>query len=580
MNNTKNKSKIFLIITFSIIILASITITIFANQIFKLKGRKFLNLLTKEQYIMSKLDVYKNEFLSNGENSFDVTIKNYYLRQLLDFLNFNKIKLSYGDIILNANIKSDEENLYSTITLNNKKTELIKDNKNIALKIDDISNEYLIFENQNIEKEVKKILNLSGEKTSIKDAEKFLRKYTDLIVNQINDDVEVKENEKITINNEEYEINQYILTLDTNKFNNICKEILNKLKEDDESLTLLTNKYNDFINFQNNFLNSNAEELTKEELKQNINSLIEDINTSQNGNDVLKIVLSEYEEENIKTEIDILTGKFVLIIETIEKDEKDYMNFNIKRNNKEFAIKYTGEKNNNTYEGKFNIVSIFNPQIVKLKMERLDSKTEVRKIDELNPNIKVNEITKEKLIEINNNIRNKFGIAEKIEYLDTTGIFKIKKPKNNNEIIENSKLAYTRINPIMTTEEVIKIMGNPSKIESGDDGEILYWIQGENIELISVKAKGIKIYNVYNDVAQSEKYKADLANIWGEDKNINDLKKYINTEMSKEEVVNILGENYIEVSKSNLGYTRFRWFDKNENFVEIEFDENGKIDEF
>lgn len=164
----------------------------------------------------------------------------------------------------------------------------------------------------------------------------------------------------------------------------------------------------------------------------------------------------------------------------------------------------------------------------------------------------------------------------------TSGIkdFELKDPKNDADIVENSRLAYTRINPIMTKDEAIKIMGEPSKIESGDDAfsEYIYWSQADGIDLISVKAKGIKLYNVYNNIALDTKYNSQLAKELGKEiEDISTLISSINIGISKDEVINVLGDKYIEVSKSNLGYTSCRWYDKKENYIEIEFDENNKV---
>ena len=46
--------------------------------------------------------------------------------------------------------------------------------------------------------------------------------------------------------------------------------------------------------------------------------------------------------------------------------------------------------------------------------------------------------------------------------------------------------------------------------------------------------------------------------------------------MTKDEVIAILGENYIEVHKTSYGNTRLKWYDKNENSVEITFTKDWK----
>ena len=46
--------------------------------------------------------------------------------------------------------------------------------------------------------------------------------------------------------------------------------------------------------------------------------------------------------------------------------------------------------------------------------------------------------------------------------------------------------------------------------------------------------------------------------------------------MTKEQVISILGNNYIEVYKDALGYSALKWYDKNENVLEVGFTKDEK----
>lgn len=589
-NSNLVKNRIIIILIIIAIIIISVMGVLLANGMLDFKGRKFINLLSKEQYLIEMIESCKDEFYENTESNHIITIKNSQLRQLQGFLGLEKYKIANGDIELSVNVVNDEKNVDSKIeikTLKNENIEFIIEGDKFAISIPSLFEKYIVLENRNFEEYLKKLFNISGDnKASIEQMEKIIKKYSGVLASSINDYVYTSDKIMITINDNEYETKQYVLGLDSKALNEISNDILNELKDDEETILFITNKINEIQSFRTEFLNEDVslEEVKNEELKEMIvdlnNNINQRINSLVNKDEILKISLYEYDDKNIKTEIEVINKKYRASLEAIEKDDVDYLNMLIGMEGEEFELEYAGEKVEDSYNGKFNVVSESKPLFTKINVEKVrDSEKEVRKINELD-SIILNEASDEEIAALREEIQNNLNIDKSNDEIGGVGDFKLKIPETDADIVENSRLAYTRINPIMTKDEAIKIMGEPIRVESGDEENLqyLYWEQADGIELISVKAKGIKLYNVYNNIAIGTKYNTELSKELGaEIADLNNLISNISVGLSKDEVINILGDKYIEVSKSNLGYISYKWYDKNENNVEIEFDENNKV---
>lgn len=593
VNDSMKKNKVIVVLVFAFICVFSIVGVLFASGMFDVKGRKFITLLTKEQYVVKIIEACKEEYYNDIESNYSLTLKKSPLSEVQNFFVLGKNNLIKSDIELNANIIKNEKNIDSKFSLKPisneiKNVDIIKEDGKLAISILSLFDEFIVIDGKNGEKDIKKLFNISGDenKDSLNQTKKILEKYSGILASAINRNVTVNDKVSISIDGNLYETKQYVLTLDKNAFNNICVDIFEEVINDEKTITFITNKFNEFNTFNKEFLDENysLKELKNDDIKEKIadfydylNNIIKKLN---NADEVLKIVIYEYEDYNIKTEIEIMNKKYNMISEAIKKDEMDYINIVMKILGDELKLKYTGEKKEYSYFGKINIISGNNPLLSKISIERVkDSEAKVRKFENLNTII-LSKANDDEIKDLREQIKK--NLKTKNVENENTGIgdFKLPEPKTDEDIVQNSRLAYNRINPIMTKDEAIKIMGEPSKFESGDDGvsEYLYWNQKEGIELISVKTKGIKLYNVYNNVALGNNYNNQLIKELGEGiEDLNSLSSSINVGFSKDEVISVLGDKYIEVSKSNLGYIAYKWYDKNGNSVVVEFDENGMV---
>ncbi len=577
-----NKNKVILAIVIIMIILISQIAILLANGVFNPKGKKFLSLLTNEQLFMEMINSNLDEFSGDGELNYTMTIRNSSLKKLQKFLNIDRYALTNGNVDININTIKEKENLDKIIKLTNinnkvKNIEIIKEEDKFAVGMPEVYKDYILLSSKSAEKDLKNLLNMSGEQdeNTLREIENIEKKYLKIIESGIRNYITKTDNVSISIKGDNYDTTMYELKLNEDDAIKIYKKLLKELKKDDKTISFIVSKLNGLLGLKKDFIDedSSLKNITKEDVKSKLEELYNNINEVNSKNEFLNINVYECEGRNIKTEIEVNNGtKYGFLLETKMKDKNDYANISFEKGNEEFQIIYNGEKGNEVYNGTFTIESA-NVSLSKININKL--KTSNRKLREIK-SLKTIDLSSasEKQIEelrkeIKSNLKQGKGIPD----------FVLSTPKTNEDIIENSRLAYTRVNPIMTKDEVLRILGDSTKIVSGDNGEeYVYWNQADGIELLSVKAKGIKLYEVYNDVVISGKYDKEFSEELGKNiENISELVSNIKVGNSREEVISILTDSYIEVSKSNLGIKSYKWYDKVGNSVIIEFDENDKV---
>ena len=85
-NDSVKKNKVIIILVLAFICVFSITGVLFANGMFDVKGRKFVNLLTKEQYVMKIIEACKEEYYNDIESNYSLTLKKSSLAEVQNFL--------------------------------------------------------------------------------------------------------------------------------------------------------------------------------------------------------------------------------------------------------------------------------------------------------------------------------------------------------------------------------------------------------------------------------------------------------------------------------------------------------------
>lgn len=572
----KNEKIILAIVIVTIILISQIAIILVNAGIFNNNGEKFISLLTEKQYLCSMVKKNLDNFSGDGEKKYKFSLQNSTLTKVQKFLGISKYKLLNGSVEVEGTVVTEDKNYDVKMSLNNSvNSEIIQNGNKLAVSMPKLYKKYIVVENANMERDIKKILDITSDENSKQQISRIKKKYEKLLASSIKDDIEIEKDKNIELNGNSYSTTKYELDLDSKKLTEITKKLLKELKDDGETLDFVSKKINECNKLKSEYANMETEEnITTEDIRKEIENISNNIKIDENIE--LKIKAYEYQKENIKTELELKQkdSEYSFILETQPTNEKQTSTLTIKKGKETLQIQYDGTLEKELYSG--NVTLNKNSALWKMNITMYKTPTRsVRKINELST-IEIANASDEEIKALREEIKNNLKVTPK----DNIGKFEIKKPTTSGDEIANAELAYKRINPIMTKDEVIRILGNPNKTASGENEteEYLSWYQGEKTKLISVKVEGIKLYEVINDIAKDSKYNQEIYKSLSGD--VEDLSKLVNQIQSgdtKENVIKILGDKNVEVLKSNLGYKEYIWYDKNGKSEKIKFDENEKV---
>lgn len=572
----KNEKIILAIVIVAIILISQIAIILVNAGIFNNNGEKFISLLTEKQYLCSMVKKNLDNFSGDGEKKYKFSIQNSTLTKVQKFLGISKYKLLNGSVEVEGTVVTEDKNYDVKMSLNNSvNSEIIQNGNKLAVSMPKLYKKYIVVENANMERDIKKILVITSDENSKQQISRIKKKYEKLLASSIKDDIEIEKDKNIELNGNSYSTTKYELDLDSKKLTEITKKLLKELKDDGETLDFVSKKINECNKLKSEYANMETEEnITTEDIRKEIENINNNLKIDENIE--LKIKAYEYQKENIKTELELKQkdSEYSFILETEPTSEKQTSTLTIKKGKETLQIQYDGTLEKELYNG--NVTLNKNSALGKMNITMYKTPTRsVRKIDELS-RIEIANASDEEIKALREEIKNNLKVTPK----DNIGKFEIKKPATSGDEIVNAELAYKRINPIMTKDEVIRILGKPNKTVSGENEteEYLSWYQSEKTKLISVKVEGIKLYEVINDIAQDSKYNQEIyKSISGDIEDLNELVNQIRSGDTKENVIKILGDKNVEVLKSNLGYKEYIWYDKNGKSEKIKFDENDKV---
>ncbi len=492
------------------------------------------------------------------------------------FLGVSKYKLLNGSVEVEGTVVTEDKNYDVKMSLNNSvNSEIIQNGNKLAVSMPKLYKKYIVVENANMERDIKKILDITSDENSKQQISRIKKKYEKLLASSIKDDIETEKDKNIELNGNSYSTTKYELDLDSKKLTEITKKLLKELKDDEETLNFISKKINGCNKLKSEYANMKLEgNITSEDIRKEIENISNNLKIDESVE--LEIKAYEYQKENIRTELELKQkdSEYSFILETQPTNEKQTSTLTIKKGNETLHIQYDGTLEKELYNG--NVTLNKNSALGKMNITMYKTPTRsVRKIDELS-RIEIANASDEEIKALREEIKNNLKVTPK----DNIGKFEIKKPATSGDEIVNAELAYKRINPIMTKDEVIRILGKPNKTVSGENEteEYLSWYQSEKTKLISVKVEGIKLYEVINDIAQDSKYNQEIyKSISGDIEDLNKLVNQIRSGDTKENVIKILGDKNVEVLKSNLGYKEYIWYDKNGKSEKIKFDENDKV---
>ncbi len=147
------------------------------------------------------------------------------------------------------------------------------------------------------------------------------------------------------------------------------------------------------------------------------------------------------------------------------------------------------------------------------------------------------------------------------------------------KVLSELSAIYEKVEIGMTREALIKALGEPDSKDTYSGYEFLGWRSSADdymevsimIEDGKVCDKELDAYSSsYDDISLSKELGSTLEDLEGKMSKVKEG-------MSLSEVEKILGDAYFESERDDYGYVGYTWYDIDENYVEISF-EDGKVD--
>ena len=373
--------------------------------------------------------------------------------------------------------------------------EYMKSEGECGIKFSDLFNQYIITESDDLkeifikmgytEDEIKNIpKNLNFEQDFLEEIKlsegellNLQEKYVKIVEgNIIEENFSRQKNQIVTINNQNYNANAYILTLTKEQLNSIYVELLETIKQDDiilNKIDLLQNKIDEM-------------ELTynlKEELIKKIDLTIQKIKQNNIGVDETKIIVYEsngitlrtrVETKDYQTNIDYLELNgtyFAEILVSNEKVEKykvtlnyssDNLSFTIQDNSKMTSLEFTRieEVKENSANRQYNLsYSIDDKKIVANIKEEIELSENIENIQNFTEenSVNANSLDDETKAKIKESIDGKIEeTKEKIVYQDIEKMLKDTKIVQDFTILDSNGITDTERNRFNSNFELLK----------------------------------------------------------------------------------------------------------------------------
>ena len=581
----ERKQKKIPVIAIVILVILILGVFVWKSEVWKTNGVKFVELMTKDQYAVDMFSSRAKSFNNKGEKVYTATIKN----NLLSMVD-STFSLIDGDFVITADVIRNGKNIDASgeISLGELKLqtlELVKENKEVALSVPNLYEGFLSCNIKNINDVTDKLEIYSGDKEGDykEEFEKIIKKYAILLAQNINDYINVTK-QSVSINQKELSAEKYTFSLDKKEMNALAIILLEKLKDDDETIEFITRCMNE--NERIALLIDG--EYTADELKGEISDLYEEMKenyqTVEASGDIITINAYAFNGKNVKTELHYSgdTRVYGLSFETVGEKENDYALLTLNITDLALNIEFIGNKLDDNYTSEITIgtdgatVSVAEFNIVSKENEQ----GKIRKIADINA-ISLDKATNEEIEKIKKEIRENLGISEEeVSEVYESGEFKLADENNVLKVLDVSKEKYQKINPGMKREDVVEILGEPNITYGTTSNGYLGWYleNTSNVYLVSVACENDIVYAVYNDVASDMYNNIQISvELGAELADLNEKYDEIKLEMKKSEIEEILGNKYLEMYKDEDKNVAMKWYDKNENSLIIEFNENEEV---
>ena len=583
MTKKKRTMVLILVIIFSILILASIFVLLYLKtDMFKSSKTLFVKYLG--QNIESFKDIENVINYDEKTNIYNETIeaKVNYTEKIGTTGENTENSINDLKIISNGQIDSNNNYNYKNMELlkNEEKIsqiEYLETNNNYGIKFTDLFNQYLVSENTNLKEIFRKMgytdeqlqnipdsINLNLDlindiKFNEEELKTLKEKYIGMISQNILDtNFTTLKNQQITINEENYITNAYVLTLTKEQLNNIYINLLKAIREDEiilNKVDIMQNKINE-ITLAENDIN------LKSELLNYINKTIQKINQTNIGSDKTQIIVYEKNGKTIRTSVEtqeyqtnidylqLQNGIFAQILVANNDNDKYITTINSSDNDLSIVIENKVKGNTINFTKKQGMDNQKNVEEYDFVYGLSDKKVDlnvVRTIQNVQNIDNVQNFNDENSVKLDN-----LNEEQTKQIMDTV---KTQLDTNLTEIRE--KIQYEDIEKMLKDIGLIKEVtilganGEVTETEKNRFNSIFELLQGENIT-----GK-----NVLNSIETIE------GNIGGvEIASGNELRIKIVRENPNEEVINILTTFFEDHSNDNYN-------------IGIQYDENGLVSE-
>ena len=134
-----------------------------------------------------------------------------------------------------------------------------------------------------MERNIKKILDITADENSKQQISRIKKKYEKLLASSIKDDIETEKDKNIELNGNSYSTTKYELDLDSKKLTEITKKLLKELKDDEETLNFISKKINGCNKLKSEYANMKLEgNITSEDIKKEIENISNNLKIDEN----------------------------------------------------------------------------------------------------------------------------------------------------------------------------------------------------------------------------------------------------------------------------------------------------------
>lgn len=347
----KSKTKLIvaiIVVVIAIIAIVSGIILYLTTDLFKSNQQLFFKYLSKNDEMIERLveDKTKNLAQTIKQNKYTTDSKLTFNLDSSDAQVANQaISASSFSIISTAKTDTENNRKSSETTLKYLNNDLftlkyIRNNDLYALKSDEVINKYLAFDNNNL-KEFAQKFGITDTKTipnklepislqdllyiSEQDKEAILEKYMQVINLHISKDkFKNAKNVTITANDKNVVTTEYSLELTAKEANDLLVAILESLKTDDDTLNIILSKI---------ILIDTETNLTIDDLKSGIQTLIDDLNNSIISDNTMRLAVYVNNGQLIRTQIEIEGDKIFIDYNQNDTSVKMSISFEIQNDN-------------------------------------------------------------------------------------------------------------------------------------------------------------------------------------------------------------------------------------------------------